>query len=138
VRIGDPATLAVIALGGMLGATARYAIVQALPTAPGAFPWATFWANSTGSLLLGFLLVVIVERLPASRYLRPVLATGVLGAYTTMSTFLVEVCLLVDDGHPVTAAVYGAATLVAGVGLAAVGVAAARRTSRFAVIGGDR
>jgi CrcB protein len=138
LRMGDPATIGVIAVGGMLGATARYSIARALPTQPGTFPWATFWTNSTGSLVLGFLLVLIVDRLPTSRYLRPFLATGVLGAYTTMSTFLVEVCLLVDDGHPVTAIVYAAATVAAGVGLAAFGVAAARGTSRSAVLSGER
>src|SRR5207344_1211912 len=78
--------LAVIAVGGMLGATARFKVAEALPTVPGRFPWATFWTNMSGSFLLGFLLIVLLERFPPTRYVRPFLATGILGAYTTMST----------------------------------------------------
>ena len=121
-----PDVLAVVALGGMLGATARYAIARAVPTHAGQFPWATFWTNLSGSLVLGALVVVLVARAPSGRYVRPFLATGVIGAYTTMSTYLVETALLIKDGHAVTGLLYGVGSLAAGIGLAAVGVTVAR------------
>ena len=123
----EPDVLAVIALGGVAGATARYAVAQALPTRPGHFPWATFWTNLSGSLVLGFLLVVLIERFRPTRYLRPFLATGILGAYTTMSTYAVETAVLIKDGHAATGLAYGIGSLVPGVALAYAGMVAARR-----------
>lgn len=120
--------LAVIALGGMVGATARYELAKALPTSAGHFPWATFWTNVSGSFVLGFLLIVLLEWFPPTRHVRPFLTTGILGAYTTMSTFTVETAVLIKDGHLATGAVYGAASIVCGLLLAAAGVAVARRT----------
>ena len=122
-----PDLLAVVAAGGMLGASARYGLVQWLPVSAGRFPWATFWANVSGSFLLGVLLVVLLERLPPSRYARPFLATGVLGAFTTMSGYQVESALLVSDGQAVTGLVYGVGSVVAGLGLAYSGVVAGRQ-----------
>lgn len=120
-----PGVLAVIALGGVVGATARLELAQALPVTPGQFPWATFWTNLSGSFLLGFLLIVLVERFPPMPYLRPFVTTGIIGAYTTMSTYLVETALLLEDGHVATGLAYGIGSLVAGVALTYVGVTAA-------------
>ncbi len=78
---------------------ARYGIAQLIHVAPDSFPWATFWTNISGSFALGLVLALIVERFPPTRYLRPFVATGFLGAYTTYSTFAVETDLLVKDGH---------------------------------------
>ncbi len=129
-RVGraSPDVLGVIALGGMLGATARFELARALPVRAGRFPWATFWTNLSGSFLLGFLLIVLLERFPPTRYIRPFVATGILGAFTTMSTYTVETALLIKDGHPTTALLYGLGGLGAGVFLAYVGVVAARLT----------
>lgn len=124
----DKGTVVVIALGGMAGATARFELSEAIPTGPGQFPWATFWANLSGSFVLAFLLVLLIERFPPTRYLRPFLTTGVLGAYTTMSTYLVDTAVLVKDGHVATGVLYGVGTLVAGLILAVAGTAAARLT----------
>lgn len=121
-----PDVLAVIAIGGMLGATARFKLSEALHTTADRFPWATFWTNVSGSFLLGFLLVVLLERFPPTRYLRPFLATGILGAYTTMSTYTVETALLFKDGHAATAMLYGLGSVVVGVFLAYAGIATAR------------
>lgn len=121
-----PDVLAVIAIGGMLGATARFKLSEALHTTADRFPWATFWINVSGSFLLGFLLVVLLERFPPTRYLRPFLATGILGAYTTMSTYTVETALLFKDGHAATAMLYGLGSIVVGVFLAYAGIATAR------------
>lgn len=121
-----PEVLAVIALGGMAGASARYGVAQWLPTQPGRFPWATFWTNLSGSFLLGLLLVLLLERFPPTRLVRPFLATGILGAFTTMSTYEVETALLVKDGHPLTATIYGLGSLIAGLALAYTGILVGR------------
>jgi len=110
--------LAAIAVGGVLGSTARYGLAELVPAPAERFPWVTLGINATGSLALGVALTLIVERFPPSRYLRPFVATGFLGAYTTYSTFAVETVMLVRDGHPTTAIAYVVASTV--VGLAAV------------------
>ena len=122
-----PDVLAVIATGGMLGASARYAIARWLPTHAGDFPWATFWTNVCGSFVLGVLLIVLIERFPPTRYIRPFLTTGIIGAFTTMSTYSVETALLIKASHRLTAVVYGVGSLVVGLGLAALGIAVGRR-----------
>ena len=106
--------LAAIALGGALGAPARYGVAQLVHVAKGSFPWATFWTNITGSFALGLVLVLILERFPPTRYVRPFVATGFLGAYTTYSTFAFETDLLVRGGQAGIGVVYGLGSLVAG------------------------
>jgi fluoride exporter len=106
--------LAAIALGGALGAPARYGVAQLVHVAKASFPWATFWTNITGSFALGLVLVLILERFPPTRYVRPFVATGFRGAYTTYSTFAVETDLLVRSGQAGIGVVYGLGSLVAG------------------------
>jgi CrcB protein len=106
--------LATIAAGGALGAAARYGLAQLIDVAPDTFPWATFWTNITGSFALGVVLGFVLERFPPTRYLRPFLATGFLGAYTTYSTFAVETDLLIKDGHAGIAVVYVTSSVMAG------------------------
>jgi CrcB protein len=118
--------LGVIALGGMVGASARYGVAQLVHPGVGGFPWATLWTNLSGSLILGFVLVLLLERLPPTRYARPFVATGVIGAYTTFSTFAVETDVLVKDGRAVTAALYVLGTLVGGLLAAWVGLVTGR------------
>src|SRR5262245_58811533 len=110
----------------MLGASARYGMAQWLPRRPDGFPWATFWTNLSGSFVLGLLLVLVLERFPPSRYVRPFFATGVLGAYTTMSTYQVEIALLLKDGHAATAWLYAVGSLVIGLFLAYAGILVGR------------
>jgi CrcB protein len=124
----QPDVLAAISLGGMLGASARYGMARWIPTAANGFPWATFSTNLSGSFLLGFLLVLLLERLPPTKLLRPFLATGIIGAFTTMSTYEVETALLIKGGHPTTGLVYGFGSLFAGLGLAYAGILAGRLT----------
>lgn len=130
LRRAQPAVLVAIAVGGMLGATARFELAEALPATPGHFPWATFWTNLSGSFLLGFALVLLLERFPPTRLVRPFIATGILGAFTTMSTYQVETVLLVKDGHPGTAILYGLGSVAAGLGLAYAGL----HTGRLAAV----
>src|SRR6185503_14749578 len=97
------AVLGVVALGGAAGAVGRYGLAVAWPHRPGTFPWATFVTNVTGCLLIGVLMVLITEVWSAHRLLRPFLGTGVLGGYTTFSTYTVDVQQLVAAGAPRTA-----------------------------------
>jgi CrcB protein len=117
-----------IALGAMLGASARYGVARLVPIRPGSFPWATFWTNLSGAFVLGLLLVLLLERFPPTRLVRPFLATGILGAFTTMSTYAVETTLLLKNGHAVTGLAYGAGSLIAGLALAYLGMTAGRLT----------
>ena len=117
------------ALGGVLGALARWALAEALPS-PGGWPWATLLVNVTGCLLLGALLARLALRSPAPPWVQPFLGAGVLGGYTTYSTFAVEVVDLVDDGALGVAAGYVLASIVGGVAAVALGDLAVRRTAR--------
>lgn len=101
----------------------RYGAGLLWPTAVGAFPWTTFLINTVGCALIGVLLVVIADLAAPHRLLRPFLGTGVLGGFTTFSTYAVDVRRLVDDGRTAVALAYLAGTLVAA--LAAVWAAAA-------------
>ncbi|HEY0517918.1 MAG TPA: CrcB family protein [Ilumatobacteraceae bacterium] len=122
----EPDVLAVIAVGGMLGAAARFRLAEAIPTPHDRFPWATFCTNVSGSFVLGLLLVLLLERFRPTRYLRPFVATGILGAFTTMSTFTVETALLLKDGHAMTAMAYALGSFAAGIALAYAGIVVAR------------
>lgn len=114
--------LAAIAVGGALGALARYGLQTALPTGPADFPWATFLVNVSGCLLIGVLMVVITEVRQAHRLVRPFLGVGVLGGYTTFSTYVVDVQRAVAAGAPLTGLVYLAATMLAAVAAVVAGM----------------
>jgi fluoride exporter len=118
------------ALGGALGALARWAVAEALPTAAGGWPWATLLVNLTGCFLLGVLVAVLAARPPEPAWVRPFLAVGVLGGYTTYSALAVEVVELVDDGAVALAAGYVVLSVVGGVTAVAVGALAGRRAAR--------
>ncbi|WP_338896670.1 fluoride efflux transporter CrcB [Streptomyces sp. TG1A-60] len=105
--------LGAIAAGGVIGACARYGATLLWPTAPGTFPWTTFWINVTGCAAMGLLMVLITERTTAHPLVRPFLSTGLLGGYTTFSTYAVDAQHLIDDGQAGTALLYLAATLAA-------------------------
>lgn len=124
---GVPASLvAAVAAGGALGATARYALSHAVGTPSSGFPWATFAVNVSGSLLLGLLLTLVAERWAPTRLLRPLAGTGFCGAYTTWSTFMVDTELLVKNGHVTVAAIYLAASVLAGLAAVYAGLVVAR------------
>lgn len=118
--------LVALSCGGVLGAVSRYAVSIALPTETDRFPWGTFLINVSGSAVLGFLLVLVIEQFPRGRLARPVIGTGFLGAYTTFSTYMVESAELVRDGHAVTAASYLVASVLVGLTAMWVGMTSAR------------
>jgi len=124
-----PDVLAVIAVGGALGSVARWGLSQLFPP-DGGFPWATFDANVSGCLLIGVLMTLIVDLFPPSRYLRPFLGVGVLGGYTTFSTYLLDVRNLLASGAAGTAAGYLVGSLLAGTAAVWVGIGAVRAVLR--------
>jgi CrcB protein len=103
------------ALGGALGALARWGLAGALPHSPGAWPWSTLLVNLLGCLLIGIVLAVLLARFPGSPWLRPFLAVGVLGGFTTYSTFAVDVVRLTGTGHQALAVAYVLASVLGGV-----------------------
>lgn len=115
------------ALGGVLGSLARWALAVAVPSSPGGWPWATLLVNLTGCFLLGALLAALAARSPEPPWVRPFLGVGVLGGFTTYSTFAVEVVGLVDGGFPALAAGYVAASVAGGVAAVVLGARVARR-----------
>lgn len=121
-----------IAAGGAIGGTMRHAVSVAVPIGSNGFPWGTFVENVSGALLLAVLVVYLIEVWPPSRYARPFLATGVLGGYTTFSTFMAEAQELVVDGRSIVAGGYLAATLLAGLTATLLGLRLGRRVARVA------
>jgi fluoride exporter len=120
--------LVAVCLGAMLGAAARYFIERTWPAGFDAFPWATFLINLGGSLALPFVVVAAIELWPGAWLLRPLLGTGVLGGFTTFSTFAVEQRQLFGAGALQTGLVYLASTVVVCTLATWLGLRAARRT----------
>ncbi|CAM5350095.1 Putative fluoride ion transporter CrcB [Streptomyces microflavus] len=84
--------LGAVAAGGALGALARYGALVLWPTADGGFPWTVFAVNVSGCALIGVLMVLTVERGRVTHPLvRPFLGVGVLGGFTTFSTYAADV-----------------------------------------------
>jgi fluoride exporter len=118
--------LPVIAAGGMLGAGARHAASQAWTAPSGSFPWATLGVNVAGCLLIGVLMVLVVEVGGAHPLLRPFAGVGVLGGFTTFSTYAVETTELLRDGQHVLALAYWGGTLALALVAVTLGAASAR------------
>jgi CrcB protein len=124
------------AAGGALGASARYAMELLVPRARDGWPTATFVVNLSGALVLGVVIILVGRFAPdpessmTTRRVRPFLVTGVLGGYTTFSTYMVEAHGLLDTGQPVMAATYIFGSLLLGVLFVGLGMALANRFIR--------
>ena len=93
-----------IAAGGALGAVMRFMVSNAVYSVAGRdFPYGTLAVYVLGSLLMGALYVLLVERLLEAAEWRAFLLIGVLGAFTTFSTFSMETVALLEGGEPVRA-----------------------------------
>lgn len=119
-----------VALGGVLGALARWSVSSGLPHPPGSWPWATVTVNLTGCLAIGVLVAVLLARFPDHPWLRPFLATGVLGGYTTFSTFAVDAVQLVEAGRWPVAVAYVLVSVLGGLAAVVVGLTAGRAVAR--------
>ncbi|WP_430334765.1 fluoride efflux transporter FluC [Rhodococcus sp. ACT016] len=106
------AVLAVICVGGAIGALARYGFIQAWPTPPGQFPWAVFMINVVGSFLIGVLVVAVTEVWTTHPLVRPFLGVGILGGFTTFSTYADGVRELLAPGTVAVGFAYLAGTLL--------------------------
>jgi CrcB protein len=120
------AVLGVISAGGLLGASARYELGVAFPAAPPGFPWTIFAINTVGCLLIGALMVVVTDVWAGRRLVRPFLGVGVLGGFTTFSTYIVDIRSLLDAGAAGLALAYLAGTVVAAMVATWVGLVAMR------------
>ena len=111
-----------VAAGGFVGGLARYLVGLAWPAPAGSIPWAIFTVNTAGAFVLALLLVLVLEVLPPTTYLRPAIGTGFCGALTTFSSVMVGLDQLVSGGSPLVALVYLLVSLVAGAAAVAAGV----------------
>ncbi len=134
---GHGDVLVAISLGGGLGGLERYGIGYAFPAASAGFPWATFAINVVGCLLIGVLMVLVAEVWGSHRLVRPFLGVGVLGGFTTFSTYVVDIQRLVNAQAAGVALGYLVATVVAalvavyiGITLTRLAVRARRRRER--------
>lgn len=114
----DRQELAAIFAGGAIGAVLRVWLGQHFSQAAADWPWTIFIINITGSFALGYFATRLQERLPQSTYRRPLLGTGLCGAYTTFSTMQVEIVNMVEAHRYGLAAGYASASI--GAGLTAV------------------
>jgi len=102
---------------------ARYAASLTWPTYVGTFPWTTLAINGVGCAVIGVFMVLIADVWTPHRLLRPFVGTGVLGGFTTFSTYAIEVQRSVDEGHALLGLTYMMTTPLAA--LAAVWISAA-------------
>lgn len=122
--------LLVIAVGGAVGAAGRYGAGLAWPTAADAFPWTTLLVNVVGCALMGVLMVLVTERFTAPPLVRPFLGTGVLGGFTTFSTYAVDAHRLLRLDAAGTAILSLVLTFVLAVAAVWAGAGAARALTR--------
>ncbi|HEY0890475.1 MAG TPA: fluoride efflux transporter CrcB [Nocardioides sp.] len=113
---------AVIAVGGALGSLGRWGVAELLPDRAAELPWSVLLVNVTGSLLLGVLAALMLTVWRDVRYVRPFLGVGVLGGYTTFSTYALDGHDLLAAGRPAAALAYLAGSVVAGLVAVAVGL----------------
>jgi CrcB protein len=99
--------LLMVALGGGVGAVIRFVVAGTIQSAawPG-YPWGIFVVNITGGLAMGLIVELSALKLSMSPEMRAFLTTGVLGGYTTFSTFSLDSVLLIERGDYASAIVY--------------------------------
>jgi CrcB protein len=122
-RVNQWAAVGAVAVGGAIGSVLRFLIATwSLQWLGPSFPWGTFAINVSGSFAIGLVLQAAETRAGLPAYLRLFVATGVLGGYTTFSTFAYETYLLSRDGFSMQSLWYGLGSVVAGVAAVLLGI----------------
>jgi fluoride exporter len=104
-----------VAVGGALGALARYGLDEWIGRRAGSFPWGIFVVNISGAFLIGLLVEVMEPRFEDAAWVRTTVLTGFLGAYTTFSTLSLDTYRLLDEGHIASALMNSVGSLALGV-----------------------
>ena len=126
----DPRLVALVAVGGALGTTARWAVTEVVGASPAGWPTATFVVNLVGSFALGALLEALLRRGEESsrgRLVRLGVGTGVLGGFTTFSSLAIEMERLIAAGQVTMSLLYGVLSVVLGLLACVAGVVLASR-----------
>lgn len=117
-----------IATGGAIGALMRFWVSSGVYALMGrAFPWGTLAVNVLGSLAMGFLYILLLERLTVGPEVRALLLIGLLGAFTTFSTFSIETLNLIEQADYFKAVLNMLISVIACVAAVWVGVILARQ-----------
>ncbi|RCK31014.1 protein CrcB [Thalassospira xiamenensis] len=112
----SPLFIASIALGGAIGAVARYGVSAFMGATLGhGFPWGTLTVNIVGSFVMGLLIELSAVKLSLSPEMRAFLVTGFLGAFTTFSTFSLDVATLYERGNIGLSGLYVAVSVCVGI-----------------------
>ena len=120
--------LVLVGLGGAFGAICRYLLgVQAVRTFGPGYPWGTYAANVVGGLLMGVLVGVLAYRGGDQEKWRLLLGVGVLGGFTTFSSFSLEVVQMLEARNFAQAAGYIAGSVVLAIGAVFIGMMLVRR-----------
>jgi CrcB protein len=115
-----------VALGGAIGAVARYALALGITERFGSGPLAIFGVNVSGAFLIGFIMALTHEQPGISPTVRVFLATGILGGYTTFSTWVYDTHFLIEAGEIDRAALNIVGSTFAGLLAVWLGVVAGR------------
>jgi len=122
------AQLLAIAAGGAIGSVLRYLVSTGVHTFSGrGFPYGTLVVNVVGSLLMGLLFVLLVERLTGTTMWRASLLIGALGGFTTFSAFSIESFNLIEQGELIKAGANIVGSVVACIGATWIGVIVGRQ-----------
>ena len=117
-----------VALGGAVGSVARYLInISPLAGVFEKFPFPTFLINIIGSFLIGFFMIVFADKFVVNENIRMAVIVGFLGAFTTFSTFEMEIFGLMREKQLMTAFLYLALSIIVGFAGVLAGVALGRR-----------
>ena len=116
-----------VAIGGAVGSVARHLVgVASLRLFGPAFPFGTLIVNLVGAFVMGVFVELLARRFGASNDLRLLIATGVLGGFTTFSSFALDTAVLWERGEVISSFVYVATTLVLGLAALFLGLGLAR------------
>ena len=126
--MSGPLQLLGIALAGAVGTLARYGLTHLVQRHAGlAFPWGTFVVNVAGCLAFGICWSLIEQRAAAVAAWRAVILVGLLGGFTTFSSFSMEFWTLFERGQMAQAAAYVGASVIIGIAACGVGMATIRQ-----------